>query len=194
MYEKLNMTENHLQVLILFTKGYNKDYYIREVERTLKIGLGTAQTVLDDLEKKGVLESQEKGKVRLYRLRNNQTATEFMILTEQYKKVTFMQKNLVARELIGSIFGYTQGIAVIFGSYAKGTQREGSDMDILIAGNHEKKELSKAAKMLDLEVNVKYYPLDVFIKELKTDLLLKEVLENHITIAGSEGFVRAAMR
>ncbi len=41
-----------LKVLTLFTEGYNKEYYIREVEKLLKISSRTALVTLDKLEKK----------------------------------------------------------------------------------------------------------------------------------------------
>ena len=51
MYEKLDITENTLKVLSLFTNGFDKTYYIREVERLLKISPQTSQVILEDLEK-----------------------------------------------------------------------------------------------------------------------------------------------
>ena len=61
MYNLLNnnlrITENHLKVLSLFTSGYNKSLYIREVNRMLELSPRTAQLTLDYLESKGVLHS-----------------------------------------------------------------------------------------------------------------------------------------
>ena len=52
MYDKLNITENHLQALSLFTNGFDNEFYIREAQRTLKISPRTSQTVLADLEQR----------------------------------------------------------------------------------------------------------------------------------------------
>ena len=64
MYNKINITENHLQVLLLFTDGFDREYYIREVERLLKISPRTAQLILEDLEAKGILEPKTRGKIK----------------------------------------------------------------------------------------------------------------------------------
>ncbi len=67
MYEKINITENHLNILSLFTRGFDSAYYIREVEKILKISHRTAQLILEDLEKKAVLGSKTRGKIRTLR-------------------------------------------------------------------------------------------------------------------------------
>ena len=64
MYKKIRITENTLQVLSLFTNDFNREYYIREVKKLLKISPRTAQLILEDLEDKGVIESKTKGKIK----------------------------------------------------------------------------------------------------------------------------------
>ncbi|MBU0471063.1 MAG: hypothetical protein KKF65_00435, partial [Nanoarchaeota archaeon] len=55
-----------LKILSLFTKGYDKYYYIREVEKLLGVSSRTALVTLAKLEKKGILESKTKGKIKIY--------------------------------------------------------------------------------------------------------------------------------
>ena len=71
MYDKINITENGLQIIALFTNGFDSEYYIREVEKLLKISPRTAQLILEDLEDKGIIESKIKGKIKLYKLKKN---------------------------------------------------------------------------------------------------------------------------
>src|SRR3989338_1689868 len=54
MYNKINITENGLQIISLFTNGFDREYYIREVEKLLKISPRTAQLILEDLENKSI--------------------------------------------------------------------------------------------------------------------------------------------
>ena len=50
MYKKVNrLGENHLRILNLFTKGFDKEYYIREVQKILKISSRTSQIILNNL-------------------------------------------------------------------------------------------------------------------------------------------------
>lgn len=194
MYDKLNITENHLQVLSLFTNGFNREYYIREVRGLLKISPRTAQLILNDLENRGVLESKTKGKIRAYVLKRNGISRGYVVLTEQYKEVAFLEKNLMAREITEKIKPFVKGIGVIFGSYASQTADKYSDMDVFIAGDHDKDEIKKISETYNIDISVKSYPRKLFEDKLGTDILLKEVLKNHVVFSGTEQFVDMVMK
>lgn len=189
MYKKLNITENHLQVLSLFTKGYDKSYYIREVQQILKISPRTAQLILEDLEDKAVIESQIKGKIKTYKIKKNMIAKEYFIMAEQHKKISFLERHDLIREVMTKITHFIDGIAVIFGSYAKGTEKKDSDLDIFIAGYCDKNKIREISKLYGIEINIKRYSMRDFKKHLKNDILLREILDNHIIILNTELFV-----
>jgi len=190
MYEKINITENHLRALCAFTRGFDKGYYIRELQRLLKISPRTAQLILEDLEGKGVLESKIRGKIKVYQLKNNYPAQEYLIFAEEYKKIAFLEKKLLAKEVIEKITPFIQGIGLIFGSYAKGLEKKGSDMDIFIAGSYDRKKTEQIGKLYGINLSIKNYPLPLFYQELKKDTLIKEVLDNHVVFCGAEELVR----
>ncbi len=189
MYKKLNITENHLKILGLFTNGYDKEYYIREVSKLLKISPRTAQLILEDLEKKTILESELKGKIRIYRIKKSEIMKEYFVLTEQYKKICFLQLNDLVKEIIFKSLNFVDGIVFVFGSYVKGISKKDSDIDLFVVGDCDKKEINKISKIYGIDVNVKNYPLDVFKKELRKDILIKEVLDNHVVLKNVEEFI-----
>jgi len=194
MYSKLNITENHLRALALFTNGYDKKYYIREVQKLLKISPRTAQLVLGDLEDKTVLKSETKGKIREYSLRSNQTTIDYLVFVEQYKKMVFLEGNPLIKEVIIKATPYFKGICLIFGSYAKGRATKESDLDLLIIGDYDKKSVKRVAKNYGVNLSIKKYTEESFIKGLKSnDLLLKEVLNHHIILLKVEEFVKRVM-
>lgn len=186
MYEKLSITENTLQILCLFTHGFESEFYIREVRSLLNISPRTAQLILDDLEKKGILESKLKGKIRLYRLNPSNMTKRYLVLVEQYKSIVFLQKDLLIKEIIEKITPYIDGIGAIFGSYAKGLQRKGSDLDIFVAGSYSDK-IEKVSKIYGLDISIKRYPMDKF--GLSKDVLVKEVLKDHVVFLSAEQFI-----
>ena len=194
MYGKLNITENHLQALSLFTKGFDKEYYIREVERLLKISPRTAQIILDDLEKKAVLESRMRGKIKSYRIKRSDAAIDYLVLVEHYKKISFMEKRLMVKEITAKITPFIHGIGIVFGSYAKGLEKKDSDIDIFIAGKCDKEGVESVAQLYGIEISVKVYPARAFESGLRKDILIKEVLENHVIFLDAEKFVRMVMR
>ena len=194
MYNKINITENNLQVLSLFTNGFDREYYIREVEKLLKISPRTAQLILEDLENKGVIESKTRGKIKSYKLKVNELSKRYLIFVEQYKSISFMEKNLLVKEIIEKISQFIKGIGLIFGSYAKGTANKESDLDIFTAGNYENEEIKKVSRNLGLEISVKCYPLKTFEKNVNQDTLLKEILKNHIVFLNAEQFIQKVLK
>lgn len=192
MVIKVNNTD--LRILSLFTKGYDKEFYIREVERLLKVSSRTALKTMAKLEKIGILESKKKGKIKTYSIRKTTVSREFFLLAEQYKKIQFLEENPLIKEVLEKADAFMKGIVIIFGSYAKGTQKEDSDLDLFIVGTYDKKEIKNAGKKYGIDINIKSYPLQLFEKGIHDDILLKEINKNHILIKDAEGFVRRVVK
>lgn len=194
MYEKVNITANFLLILSLFTNGYSKEYYIREVQKLLNVSPRTAQLILEDLEKKAVLESKIKGKIKAYKIKKSDMAIEYLIMTEHYKKICFLKKHLLIREIASKAPFFSNGIVAVFGSYAKGIEKKDSDIDVFIAGNYNNNEVKKISKLYGIEINVKNYSLSAFEKSIANDSLLKEIIRNHIILSNAESFVRLVLK
>jgi predicted nucleotidyltransferase len=194
MYEKIRITENTLQILSLFTDGFKREYYIREVKRILKISPRTAQLILEDLEGKGVLESKTRGKIKIYRINPSDLTLRYLAFVEQYKTIAFLEKRLMIKEIIEKITPYINGIGIIFGSYAKGLEKRGSDLDIFVAGSYNQEEIEKVSRNLGIEISVKCYPIKTFEKNLDNDILLKEILKNHIIFINAEQFIKEVFK
>ncbi|MCD6496603.1 MAG: nucleotidyltransferase domain-containing protein [Candidatus Aenigmarchaeota archaeon] len=194
IYEKLRITENTLQVLSLFTGGFRREYYVREVEKLLRISPRTSQLVLEDLESRGVLESKTRGKIKTYKVRPGAFARRYLVFAEQYKAIAFLEKRPMIKEIVDKITPHVRGIGIIFGSYAKGLEKEDSDLDIFAAGSCDAAGIKKVSVNLGIEISVKNYPISTFRKNLNRDILLREILKNHIVFSGAEQFIEAAFR
>ena len=186
----IKVNDINLRILCLFTKGYNREFYIREVERLLKISSRTALVNLDKLEKKGILESKTRGKIKLYNIKKTSISKEYFLLTEQYKKIHFLEKNHLIKEILEKLGDTLEGIVVIFGSYAKRTQKEDSDLDLFVVGKYDESKIKEIGRKYGIEINIKSYPMKIFEREINEDILLKEVIENHILIKDAEEFVK----
>lgn len=191
MYEKINITENTLKVLSMYTRGYDKEHYIREVSRIMQISPRTSQLILSDLEKKGVLTSKQKGKTLLFSLnKQNPIAKAYVKLAEDYKLVAFLSENNEVKYLLEELGEIDdEAIFAIFGSYAKGTRKKDSDFD-LFAVSH-KTSIKDKIKALEgkhsFRISVKMANKKTFEKK---DVLTTEVLENHVCLQNSGGLVR----
>ena len=194
MYEKLNITENSMKVLSLFTHDFTREYYIREVQKILKISPRTAQLILEDLEKKGIVESKTKGKIKTYKLNASELTKRYLVFAEQYKALIFLKEKLIIREIIERITPYIKGIGIVFGSYVKGLEQPNSDLDILIIGEHNEEQIQKISKTLRVEISIKNYPKKIFEEKHRKDILLKEVMKNHVVFKGSEQFIEGVFK
>ncbi len=193
MYEKVNITENHLRILALFTRGYDKEYYIREVQKLLGLSPRTAYLILEDLEQKTILESSLKGKIKTYRLKNNITSRYYLVFVEQYKTLAFLKSNDKIREIIDKISPLIKGIGLVFGSYAKGAQKKDSDLDIFVAGECDVENISRISAIYGIEISVKKYPLKTFKDKMQTDIFIKEIMDAHLIFKEAEKFVKLVM-
>ena len=194
MYEKVKLTENTLQVLALFTNDFSRKYYVREVNKLLKISPRTSQLILEDLENKGILESKIRGKIKVFKLNPSEFTKKYLVFVEQYKAIAFLKKKLLVKEVIEKITPNIRGIGIIFGSYVKGLERKGSDLDIFVAGDYNQDGVKKVSKSLGIEISVKCYPFKTFKKNLGKDVLLKEVLKNHVVFANIEQFIQEVFK
>ncbi len=191
MYNKLNISENTLFTLSLFSGGFNKEYHVREIQRILGIGLGTVQFSLRALEKRTVLRSKKIGRSRVYFINKTEISRFYFVMAEAYKTTAFLAGKGLLREVIEAINPYIGEIGLIFGSYAKGLEKEGSDLDVFAVGEYAKDEINKIGKQYNLDISVKSYPPKVFYEYMRKDVLITEVLDNHLAFKGIDRFVNA---
>jgi uncharacterized protein len=189
MYKKINITENHLRILSLFTNGYGRECYIREAARLAQLSPRAAQLILDDLEKKAVLESEARGKIKAYRIKASDSSRQYFKLAEHYKLITFLSEEPVIAEIVSKLAPSIKGIAAVFGSYAKKTHNQDSDLDIFITGEYSSAELQRLSKIYKIDINPKRCTLETFASQARDDTLIKEVVLNHIVISRTEEFV-----
>lgn len=194
MYKKIRITENTLQVLSLFTNDFNREYYIREVKKLLKISPRTAQLILEDLEDKGIIESKTKGKIKTYKIKLSEFTKKYLVFVEQYKTIAFLKNNIMIKEIIEKITPNIKGVGIIFGSYAKGIEKKESDLDVFVAGDYNKEEIKRVSRNLGIEISVKCYPIKTFENNINKDILLKEILKNHIVFVNAEQFIQKVLK
>lgn len=145
----------------------------------------TVANYLNRLEQEHILKSKIQGKNKLYFLNfdNMEIIKHFILAIEHLRTIKFYKKNILIKEVSEKIQPFIEGCAVIFGSYAKGTEKRGSDIDILIIGKCNEKEIDNISDMYRIEINLKIYPI------MKKDLLTKEVIKNHVIIKNTERFI-----
>ncbi|MEA2004184.1 MAG: nucleotidyltransferase domain-containing protein [archaeon] len=175
------------EILNIFTGDYRKEIYGRELIGKVSISQKGIALTLKELEEEGILKSKKKGSIRFYSLNLKYSQIkEIIAIAELDKKTQFYQKH----RAISHIFKDDERIVVLFGSYAKGTQKKESDLDIFIIGKKKAEDYDKKGEEFDLEINIKYFTEKEF-KELlnKKNSLINEIIKNHIIFFNTEKFI-----
>lgn len=182
-----------LAVLEPFVLNYRARLTGSAIARSRKLNQKTVSNYLKSLEGQNFLKSAAEGRNKLYflNLGDEQLIVNFISAVENARTIEFYQKHILIKEIAAKIMQHIKGISLIFGSYAKGTEKEGSDLDILIAGSADEMQIDKIADTYHLEINIKKYALSEFKKALKEDdPLIKEAIRNHILMQNAQEFVR----
>lgn len=193
MSKILDIDETTLKVLGLYTAGYNREFHIREICRYLPISHGSAQNILHDLEKKRVLESETRGKTRIFRIKKSTIMPEYFLLAEIYKKICFMERDPFTAEILERVGASCTGILLLFGSYARGTNLPDSDIDLLVTGTVDHAAITRLEADFGIEINIQETAAGIFRAKPVENPLIAEVMSCHIAWMGAEEYVRMAV-
>lgn len=144
-------------VLALIYGNTEKAFYLREIARAAGSGLGAVQREVRRLSDAGILSRTARGREVYY-----QADPDCPIFAEL--KSLVIKTAGVADVLRGALSPLSDRISVafIYGSFARGEQRPGSDVDVLLAGDATFAEvvsaLGGAQETLGREINPSVYP------------------------------------
>lgn len=162
-------------LLDYFLLNKKESRYVNELARLLKLDPGNTFKKLREFEVEGILLSEFKGKQNYYSLN-----LKYPLLKE-YEKLYESKFGLVKalEEKLGKLHGLEE--AFIFGSFAKGNFSDDSDIDLLVIGKHDFKELAKIISNLELrfsrEINVVDFEKVEFLKRKKSgDNFIKNII------------------
>lgn len=184
------ISKGYLNILRLFYVN-KKSFHLREIAKKTKLNENSAYRFLSKLEKDNILLSEKKGNMKFFSIKDNKKT--YSIITffdiERYEKLPSIRRVAIETYLNNLL---KQPIFVIlFGSTAKDTFRDESDIDILIVTNERinaKKAENEANVQSTLKISTFQIDYKKFIKELKlkNDMVIQSALEtgypliNHI--------------
>jgi len=170
------------------------NYDIRIVESLLKSenhvrglakALGTNQTTiarkLDGLYKNNIVDYRQEGRNKVFFVKKTLEAKQFAYSVEANKLLELLKRYPELRRIIEAIKKNKKiTLAVLFGSYAKGTAKKESDIDIYI--ETKDRRIKEEVELIDSKISVKIGEYD------KESLLIREIEKNHIIIKGVESY------
>ncbi len=185
----------YFELLKQFLGDYNREVYGRELIGKASMSQKGIALALEELEKKGILKSRKRGNMKYYRLNTDNTEIKDIIaITELTKKIGFLSKHRKIAHALHDLKGDDR-IVGIFGSYAKGTQKEDSDIDLFIIGKRTGREYAQEGKKLRLNISVKHFKKNEWAKLImQKNSLCREIISNHALLYGTEKFISLAWR
>jgi len=123
MFKKLNvLVTPSFHTLTFLGRHYRESFYVRELAKTLSIGVGSASVQLRELSDLGLITSEQKGRTLLYRAN---------ISNPLVREVKILAALLELSPLITDLKTYVSRL-ILFGSCAHGEDSVESDIDLFI--------------------------------------------------------------
>jgi predicted nucleotidyltransferase len=174
----LNLKSNIVnKVLGYYFLNPNARHYSRELAGLLKVDTGNLSKKMSELKKEGLFLVETEGKNCYFTLNK-----KFPLLKE-YQNI--YEARFGVAESLKSVLKEVKGLseAYLFGSYVKGNFEEGSDIDLLVIGDHDNVQVSRAVSGLEKrwhrEINIVDFSAKEFAQKMKkNDFFLKNIFSD----------------
>ena len=152
----------------LLTHYFNhpeEKYYVRELAVLLNLDPGNLSKELRIFEKERLFTAQKKGNLKFYHLNSEHP------LYSELKQMIFKTEGIEGSlRAIVNQFPEIEA-AFLYGSYAKGEERSGSDVDLMVVGKPDRRHLTAEVRKLEgkigREINFNIYTKDEFDRKSK---------------------------
>ena len=178
-----------LKVMQPFCADYRARFHVRQLAALLKMNHATAAMALKSLEKKNVLKSEQEGRNKKYYLNlDNFLTKSYIENTEFARTMAYFERHFIIKKMLGELMTvFRENPIVLFGSYAKESYTNESDIDVLVLkGGNEKKigeSLAEFGKRHGKKTQIQRMTQKDFEKGLmEKDALVLEIARNHVIL------------
>ena len=193
-------TNIKLLILKQYLSNYLAQYHVRELAKIIGKSHVTLLPHLNSLEEGKVLNQKKAGKNKIFSLNlDNPVTRNYILAAEGIETAKFLEQSFLIKKVFNDIFKLKlEGAIMLFGSYAKKTQKADSDIDILYIGEISELQteyIKKAGQIYGKKINVKKTSAANFEDAIrKKDNLIIEIIKNHIILQNAEMFVNTLWR
>ncbi|MFH1094741.1 MAG: nucleotidyltransferase domain-containing protein [Candidatus Micrarchaeota archaeon] len=171
-------TNLELEILLHLARG--KDH-LRQIARATSTPHATVFRSLIRLLDENVLDSSVSGRNKVFSIRKNLQAKAYLAMAEQYKLRKTLAKYPKLGIILSDLLASTDApLIVLFGSFAKFSAKEGSDIDVYV--DTEEPALRRKLEAIHSDLGVKTGPFDL------NSVLIKEIVKNHVILRGEDRF------
>ena len=178
--------DNKLKIINYLGKHLNESYTMYELSKLTKIPYTTLHRLINKI--KNLVIIKQVGNSKTVAL--NKKAKPYLIISSLEEKEEFIDKNKIIKKIVNEI--EVKDIILLFGSYAKQTQTEKSDIDLLIINKDGSKTISfsKYELLFTMKINPIFVTKSEYRQMLKEsqENVGKQALKNHILLNNPEDF------
>lgn len=162
----------------------DKEFYLRELSRLTGGRVNAVRGELIRLESAGILKRRELGVHAYY------SANDKCPIYPELKSIIEKTEGIpeVFRSRLSRVGGIT--FAFIYGSFAAGAAKAGSDIDLMIVGSASPQDINPVVRSLESlagrEVNYGIYPEREFLSKISTGFIRNVLSSKKIMLVGGE--------
>ncbi|MEW5897284.1 MAG: nucleotidyltransferase domain-containing protein [Nanoarchaeota archaeon] len=188
------ITQNELEILGCFFPKL-ADLTAKEIETKSGFSHETTFRLLKKLVQEKHLKEKKVGKTNVYQFIKDDLTYQIFVHYTTKKRLKFKEKHFLNHNRLYEFLNEIQleGIAIIFGSFAKGTETKNSDLDLLCVTN--KKNVREIAQTFKTKYNINIQAVVVKMsdfKNMKTDNppFWEDLIEYGIILDGLDYFFK----
>jgi predicted nucleotidyltransferase len=175
--------DNKQKILLFLAKNYNKKYSILDVSKTLQIPYTTTLRSIKNM--KNSLNTEIIGQTTAVSLnKENELNIAHLAIASVEEKKEYLKINNIIKLLTKEI--RVKDIVLLFGSYAKNTQIEKSDIDLIIINEKGEKTINfhNQELIFNKKINPMYFTKEEFSEMLndEEENVAKQALKNNIIL------------
>lgn len=186
--------DNKLKIINFLGKNMGRGYTMHELSKMLNIPYATFYRSIHAMN--CIISSENIGKAKVGKLNfNSQAIKSYLVVSSEEEKNDFLEKQPLMKKIACEL--QTKDIVLVFGSYAKGTQRKDSDIDIMVINKSGNKDIS--FRRYEQLFKVKINPIFITINEFKAMLkegeenVGKQAMKHHVVLNNPEPFWRCVL-
>lgn len=181
--------DNKLKVINYLGKHLGASFTMLGLSKATKVPYATFHRAIQGM--KDLLKIEAVGKSKTVALNTNNTAVKsYLIISSEEEKKEFLKNQPMISKIASEL--NTKDTVVLFGSYAKSTEKETSDIDLLIISKKGDKSLSfsKYELLFKKKINPIFVTKSELVRMLrdKDENVGKQALRGHIILNNPESF------
>lgn len=173
------MEQIELEIVLALVK-HNK-LHVRALAKVVTEPHANISRAMKKLLNKNIVDFKMEGKNKVFKLKKGVESLNYVYMAEHFKLLKLLLKYPFISIITESILSKTdEKLIIIFGSLAKFSAKKESDIDIFIETQNRK--IKTEVENINSRLSVKIGKFD------RNDLLIKEIIKDHIIVKGVENY------